>query len=128
MNKKIMVVDDDDGMVEYIKTGLELYGFKVVATTDGLQAVELAHIEKPDMIILDFVLPGIYGDSISKGLNASKITRDIPILFITGSMTPEYMKRISDAKKSGFMLKPFEMYNLKERIEKIFSQKAQEKQ
>jgi CheY-like chemotaxis protein len=59
MSKKVMLVEDEDTMFEFVKMGLELEGYEVVGTTNALDAIELAHSQKPDIIILDYVMPGI---------------------------------------------------------------------
>ena len=118
MNTKIMVVDDDESVFEYLKTGLELHGYSVVGTTNALQAIEIAHNEKPDLIVLDFMMPGIDGYHVWKGLNASNITKNIPVIFITGSMTPEMLEKIKQTAAHSYILKPFDVFVLIERIKK----------
>jgi DNA-binding response OmpR family regulator len=128
MSKKILVIDDDDTVIEFIKTGLGAYGYDVVGTTESLKAIEQAHAEKPDAIVLDFVMPGIDGYSVYKGLSASSVTKNIPVLFISGHMTREILAKITQTRAYGYMLKPFEIYNLKERIEDILNKREKEKQ
>ncbi|MCB4791610.1 MAG: response regulator [Elusimicrobia bacterium] len=116
MQKKVMVIDDQEEMIEYIRTGLEMNGYCVVSTSDALKAVELAKSEKPDIIILDFVMPGTDGDHISKDLGVSDITKDIPIIFVTGNFSSEITRSISRSKAYFCILKPFELTELLERI------------
>jgi DNA-binding response OmpR family regulator len=119
MAAKVMVVDDEETMFEYIKVGLRINGFDVVGTANALEAVQMAHLEKPDIIILDCVMPGIDGFSICKGLAVSSITKNIPVLFITGCMTRIIRDKISQTSAKGYMLKPFEVFDLSDRIKEI---------
>lgn len=121
MTVKVMVVDDEQEVIDFIKTGLEAYGYEVISTNDALEAIQLAHDIIPDIILLDFVMPGIDGYSIYKGLNVSKITRDIPVIFITGHMTPEITSKILQTKAYCYLSKPFDMGDLIDRVKDALS-------
>lgn len=123
MAKKIMVVDDEVPMLEFVKTGLRLKNYDVVGTSDAFEAINMAHIEKPDLIILDYKMPGVDGYNIHKGLKASKITKDIPVIFITGYSTPDVLEKIIESKSYGYILKPFDVYDLIKRVEEAFERK-----
>ena len=121
MPKKIMVVDDEDFMIDFIRTGLEIEGYDVISTSNALQAIELAHQNKPDLIILDFMMPGIDGYSIYKGLSASQITKYIPVIFVTGNLTPEVRAKIFQTKAFCFLPKPFEITELTNKVKEALS-------
>jgi two-component system alkaline phosphatase synthesis response regulator PhoP len=124
MKSKVMIVDDDESIVEYINEGLDLDDFDVISTTDALEAIEMAHQEKPDIIVLDLMMPGIDGLSVWKGLNASTITKSIPVIFITGSMTQEMLERVKQTNAVSYVLKPFDIFVLSDRIKKALKGKA----
>ena len=117
MPRKILVIDDEEETLEYIKTGLELNGYDVVTTIDTLKAIDIAKKEKPDMIVLDFVMSGTDWNSICSSLGASAVTKDIPVIFITGDLTPEIRRNIAQSKVYFCILKPFEISELISRIE-----------
>ena len=52
-----MVVDDEREMIEFIKTGLEPFGYEIINTNDALEAIQLAHDVMPDLIVLDYMMP-----------------------------------------------------------------------
>ncbi|MCB4790824.1 MAG: response regulator [Elusimicrobia bacterium] len=114
---KVLVVDDEPEMLEFIKTGLDLLGYEVLVTSSALEAIALTHKIKPDIVILDFIMPSIDGYSIFRGLSASRITKDIPVIFITGNITkPQIMEKISSLNASDCLLKPFEIKTLSNSI------------
>ena len=80
LRTKIMVVDDDKGILEILRYNLEKEGYQFIGSTTGSQALEMAYEEKPDLIILDIMLPGI------SGLEVCRILRnnlDVPIIMLT---------------------------------------------
>ncbi|MBN1621735.1 MAG: response regulator [Endomicrobiales bacterium] len=128
MYEKVMIVEDEESMFDYLKFGLEMFEYNVVGTTDALKAIEMAHREMPDIVILDFIMPGIDGFCIARGLNTSNITRRIPILFITGKPTEENLRKIAQVKSHGYIPKPFEIQDLVKRIKRILSMRELVKQ
>jgi len=83
MSAKVLIVDDEPHIVELVKFNLETEGFKIIEAFDGKQAIDLAHCQKPDLIILDLMLPEMDGLQVCKELRASRDTRDIPIIMLT---------------------------------------------
>jgi len=81
--QKILVIDDDKDMVEALKIILEGESYKVKAAFDGKQGLEIIRKERPDLIILDLLLPGEDGVAISRSLKDSPEYQDIPILVLT---------------------------------------------
>ncbi|MCB4791611.1 MAG: response regulator [Elusimicrobia bacterium] len=116
MTIKVMVVDDEYEQLEYIKFGLEMCGFEVTAVSNALHAIEFANTINPDIIILDFMMPGIDGYSIYRGLSISDKTKDIPIIFITGHMVPEVADKIRETNAYCYLKKPFDITELIEKI------------
>jgi len=76
------------------------------------------------MIILDMIMPGIDGLGVWKELNASNDTKNIPVIFITGSMTQEMLERIKQTNAVSYVLKPFDIFVLEDRIKKALKDKA----
>jgi DNA-binding response OmpR family regulator len=92
-DKKILVVEDDESIVEFLKFGLEREGFCVDFARDGIFALRSVERIKPDLIILDMMLPGKSGYEIIKSLQANEY-RDIPILVATGKFADESFKNM----------------------------------
>ncbi len=83
MAQKILVVDDEAVLVETIAYNLEQSGYQVVTVADGSSALEAAHSESPDLIILDIMLPGIDGLEVCRQLRREHQTATIPIIMLT---------------------------------------------
>ena len=88
-DRKILVIDDDPGMIKVLEKWLPVAGHSVVVAPDGEKGLELAKAEKPDLIILDLMLPGIGGVNLTKRLKQYEETRSIPIIFITACLGVE---------------------------------------
>lgn len=116
--KKILIVDDEKELRELIKEKLIKNNFDAITACDGKEAVVLAQSEKPDLILLDVVMPDIDGYETCKRLKQNNITKDIPVLFLTGKdLDPQSMiKRYSQLGACGFIPKPS---TLKELMDKI---------
>lgn len=80
---KILLVEDDQFLVSMYATKFELENFKVVTAEDGEQGLTLAVKEKPDIILLDIMLPKKNGFEVLKGLKDNPKTRDIPVILLT---------------------------------------------
>lgn len=84
MAKKILVVDDDPDFCEATETLLSAKGYDVVCAGDGKEAFELAKKEKPDLILLDVMMPQSDGFDIARQLKQEATTAKIPVIIITG--------------------------------------------
>ncbi|MFH1958650.1 MAG: response regulator [bacterium] len=124
---KILIVDDDLSTVELLKVNLESEGFSVISAFDGMQAVKYAHREKPNLILLDIILPAGSGYLVLKRLSCSADTNLIPIIAMSGFSKEEIFKKIPadlintvDKKVVGFIQKPFKIENVVTEIKNYF--------
>ncbi|MFC2061918.1 response regulator transcription factor [Elusimicrobiota bacterium] len=130
MDNKILVVDDEFNIVELLKVNLEAEGFSVIGAYDGMQAVKYAHSEKPDLIILDIMLPAGSGYTVLERLNSSADTNLIPVIAMSGFSKDDLLKKIpvdkihiGNKKIRGFIKKPFDIESAVQKIKGIFSQR-----
>lgn len=84
LDKKILVIDDEEDVRNYLKTALLNYGFSVVTANDGLEGLDMLDKEKPDMISLDLVMPKHSGIKFYMDLKKHKKWSKIPVLIVTG--------------------------------------------
>lgn len=116
MTKKILVVDDEIKIREMVKNYLEKEGFDVVQAADGLEALEVLEIEKPDLMVLDWLLPG------KSGLEICRQVRDesnIPIIMLTAK-TEEVDKLLGlELGADDYITKPFSLRELTARIRAV---------
>ena len=80
---KVLVIEDDPSLRLLWRVGLEVHGMRVIEACDGVNGLELARRERPDVITLDVVLPRLDGWSVARQLRQDARTRDIPIVFLT---------------------------------------------
>ncbi len=83
--KTILVVEDDEDLRRLLRTTLSLEGFDVVEAGDGMEALRWIDHSPPDLVILDLLLPRLSGLVVHQEIAAQAVTRDIPIVVITGS-------------------------------------------
>ena len=118
---KILVVDDERVLVKGIKFNLENEGYQVVTGTDGIQAVELARMERPDLILLDVMMPGI--DGMQACMKIREFS-DVPVIMITAKS--EDMDKIMgfECGADDYVTKPFNVLELKARIKALLRRSA----
>ena len=81
----ILVVEDDEDLRRLFRTALMLAGFDVIEAGDGLEALLRIDQSPPDLVVLDLVLPRLSGIAVQQEIAAQAVTRDIPVVVITGS-------------------------------------------
>ena len=119
---KVLVVDDEHDFSKALEIRLKTRGYDVVLAYDSFQAIMMANQEKPDLIILDIMIPGEDGFIVTEQLKRSQPTRHIPILFLTG--VPGGEGRARKAGASGYMMKPYQPERLLEAIHKTLEVKG----
>jgi DNA-binding response OmpR family regulator len=115
----ILVADDEPLVLQVISHRLESRGFKVVAVTDGLQAINATHNFSPDLIILDAMMPGQDGFAVLKELKANTITARIPVLMLTARRTEKDIVAALNAGAADYLVKPFNVEELFTRVKRL---------
>jgi DNA-binding response OmpR family regulator len=111
---KVLVVDDEQDVAKALKARLKANGFNVVLAYDSVQAFTIANQEKPDLILLDIMIPGGGGFVVAERLKQSHATDRIPIIFLTG--IPGGEEQASKIGASGYVMKPYHPDELLETI------------
>lgn len=122
MTKKILIAEDERDIRDLIKYSLQLVGFEVILTTNGVEAVELAQSEQPDLIIMDVRMPKMTGYQALEALKSNPRTAHIPIVFLTAR--PDRDRASSMEGVEDFILKPFEIDYLARRVQEILERTA----
>ena len=118
MPKKVLVADDEEDIVSLIQTALELAGYEVVSTSHGSTLFAMIEEEKPELLILDVMLPGIDGYSLQLRLSADERTKDIPVIIVTALPAARTLFEKFDQVKM-FLSKPFDAKVLTNKVEEI---------
>ena len=110
----ILIIEDEPGIYTFLKQGLEEEGYSISIAVDGEQGVELFRTEKPDLILLDWVLPKMDGIDVCKAIRQEDI--NIPILFLTARDTVQDTIEGLQCGANDYIKKPFSFEELLERI------------
>lgn len=116
---KILIIDDDKALQTMLKAVLGSNGFDVIATFSGEEGLVLAGSEKPDMIILDVIMPGIKGREVCRRLKADPATQAIPVLFLTSKDSEDDVAAELEAGAVGHVTKPVNSMSLVRKIKQI---------
>jgi CheY-like chemotaxis protein len=122
---RLLVVDDDPAIHMMVDAVLvPAIGYGVVHAHDGRDALDQAREHLPDVILLDYVMPGMDGPSVLETLRAEPATAAIPVIFLTGRSEPEEVRSLLAQGADGVISKPFHPADLQAQIEAILSQPA----
>jgi CheY-like chemotaxis protein len=116
--KKILAVDDEKQVLDYLSHMLTREGYIVSIAVNGKEAISLATEQKPDLIILDIVLPDIDGGDVASLLAKNPVTAQIPIIFLTGIIKKEEEKTSAKTGKHYVVAKPVTREKLLEMIKR----------
>ncbi len=116
---KILIIEDELDVQKVVARRLSQHGFEVVVADDGCRGIELAHSSKPDLIILDFILPAGNGLVVLKNLRSSTHTRYIPVIILTSMKNEEYKQKIINEGVGAYLEKPYEPDELIKTIKDI---------
>src|SRR5215470_17119739 len=119
---KILVVDDEIYIVHILDFSLGMEGYEVITALDGEQAVERAVAEKPDLIVLDIMMPKLDGYETCRILKKEATTRDIPVILLSAKGRNIDQKIGFEVGADDYITKPFSPRKLVERINTILGQ------
>jgi DNA-binding response OmpR family regulator len=115
INKKILVCDDDEGILDMVSFVLEDSGYDVIPESNSLNVYGLVVKERPDLLLLDLWMPVLSGDQVLKVLKSNPQTSSMPVIVVSAST--EGARIAQEAGASYFMAKPFDIDQLVNRIQ-----------
>jgi two-component system alkaline phosphatase synthesis response regulator PhoP len=121
--REILVVEDNPQTVKLIKFILEKNDYSAVTAKDGEKGLQMAKEKKPDLIILDLMLPGMDGYRVCETLKADADTKEIPIIVLTALDTGADFEKALEKKADWYITKPFEPQHLLRRIEYLIEKR-----
>jgi CheY-like chemotaxis protein len=104
----VLIVDDEKAIRLVCRINLRSAGFETLEASDGEAALALARAERPDLILLDIMLPAVDGWRVAEELGASEATREIPIVFLSARAEPADAHRGHALGGVGYIKKPFD--------------------
>jgi DNA-binding response OmpR family regulator len=105
MKKKVLIVEDDIALYNMYSIELKLKGFDVINVNNGLQAMPKAKDYKPDIILLDIMLPGMNGLNILTELKGNPETSEIPVMMLTNYGSEDNVKKALESGASDYIMK-----------------------
>lgn len=119
MQSTVLVVDDESDVIDLIRYKLRGAGFAVLEASDGLMGLQLAREKRPDLVVLDLMLPEMSGEEVCRRLKADADTALIPVLMLTAKGQPSERIAGLEIGADDYLLKPFSPRELVLRVEAV---------
>ena len=120
MPKKILAVDDERHIVRLIQVNLERAGYEVVTAYDGREALKKIDEERPDMVVLDVMMPYMDGFETLKQIRANPLTRSLPVIMLTAKAQDQDVFKGYTHGADIYLTKPFNPMELLTFVKRIF--------
>ncbi len=118
--KKVLIVDDEERIRELVQVCLEeLGGWATLGAASGQEALQIAHTESIDVILLDVSMPDMDGFAVCEQLQANSVTQSIPVILLTAKVQPSDRARFAQMKIAGVITKPFEPLTISQNVAEI---------
>jgi two-component system alkaline phosphatase synthesis response regulator PhoP len=125
--KNVLVVDDEPGIVKMVESRLKVAGYGVVTATGGEEALRKCRESKPDVAVLDVMMPGLPGDHVAQAMREDPALCDIPVIFLT-ALVRKQGAPLDEAYLKGpvagfyYLAKPFKGTELLEMLGKVLNE------
>jgi DNA-binding response OmpR family regulator len=119
----ILAADDDEDILELVTFRLERSGYTVLQARDGEEAFQLAKEKKPDLAVLDVMMPKMDGFELTRRLRAEEATSRIPIILLTARAQDADLQQGFDAGADDYIRKPFSPQELRARVQSILGRR-----
>ena len=113
-----MIIEDEEDAAELFAEMMRVSGYRVVKTSKSAPAIEMMTVEKPDVILLDIMMPEISGLDIMRYMRGDPMLANIPVVVITAKGMPADIKNGMEAGASSYLTKPVGFLDLKEAVER----------
>ena len=120
---KILIVEDEKEVLELIRYNLDNAGYVTDTALTGREALDKALDVKPDLILLDLMLPVIDGLEVCYNLKENPVTADIPVIMLTAKSAPEDIQKVYQMQADDYITKPFSPRDLIARIQIVLQRK-----
>jgi CheY-like chemotaxis protein len=116
---RVLVIDDEPDVRWLLRLSLERVGHEVLLAEDGLRGVAMAQRQRPDVIVLDLMMPVMDGYGVLEALAKDGRTSALPVLVLTAKAIPEEEARVTGAGAKRFLTKPFDPDDLAGELERL---------
>lgn len=115
----VLVIDDDELVSRTLQRALKIYGYQVMVANSGTEGLQLARRHRPDLFILDIMMPGADGYQVCRQIRGDPLLSDLPVLFLTAKAKDEDKIEGFRAGADDYLSKPFNMEELQLRVKAI---------
>lgn len=122
--RRVLVVDDERSIRLLCRVNLVASGMEVLEASNGREGLELARRERPDLVLLDVMMPELDGWAVARELAADEQTREIPIVFLTARADPADRRLGEQLGGVGYVVKPFDPVTIGEFVEEVLMRVA----
>jgi DNA-binding response OmpR family regulator len=119
----VLAADDDEDILALVTFRLERSGYTVLQARDGAEALELARAEKPDLAVLDIMMPKLDGLELTRRLRAEEATSRMPIILLTARAQDTDVQQGFDAGADDYIRKPFSPQELRARVQAMLGRR-----
>jgi two-component system response regulator VicR len=121
--KKIVCIEDEPEMIDLVKLILSRYGFEVIGATGGRSGLEAIRKNKPDLVLLDLMMPDMDGWEVYQQMKADSEMKEIPVVVVTAkAQSIDKVLGLHIAKVDDYITKPFGPDDLRNSIERVLGQ------
>jgi two-component system response regulator VicR len=124
--KLVVCIEDEPEMIDLVKLILSRKGIRVVGALGGREGLEAIHNEKPDLVLLDLMMPDMDGWEVYQKMKSDDATKGIPVIVVTAkAQSIDKVLGLHIAKVDDYITKPFGPQELLESVEQVFARQAQ---
>jgi len=119
---RVLIIDDEEDTREIAKMSLSILGgLDVIDAENGKEGIEVASRERPDVILLDMMMPIMDGPSTLEALRSNEVTKDIPVIFLTAKAMTSEIEKLKRMGARGVLTKPFDPTTLASQVQAILN-------
>jgi DNA-binding response OmpR family regulator len=115
----VLLVDDDPVILKLLQVNFEMEGFRVSTANDGVEGLEKARAERPDIVLLDIMMPRMDGLEVTRAPKGDPATKDIPIILLSAKAQASDIQAGKDMGADDYLTKPFDPLELLERVNEL---------
>ena len=121
---RVMAVDDDHVIRGLLEVNLEMEGHEVITAVDGQDALDRVRDERPDLILLDVMMPNVNGWQVAETLKNDPETRNIPIVFLSARAMEADVRKGTDLGVQAYVTKPFDPIDLMDLVNGLIAERS----
>lgn len=115
----ILIIEDEKSIQKLAKANLTASGYQVLVADNGEEGLRLAQVERPDLVLLDLMLPGMSGWDVLISIRLSQKLRKIPVVVMTAVVPDGEEYRIRGMRTAGYLVKPFTVDELLDKVKEV---------